>query len=273
MSDFRHIDLNLPAGKSIFFVSDFHLGASAKGDKNRDLEKRIVDWLRRIAPDAAYLFLVGDVFDYWFEYKHVVPKGAVRLLGQLAEIADTGIPIYYFTGNHDMWVRDYFEQELGAIVSRDPMRFTVTTSGPTSRLFVGHGDGLGPGDHFYKFLKVLFESSLARTLFRQVHPDLATKLAFAWSKQSRAANNEKGEDTFKGLDREWLYQYCLEVEQQLHHDYYVFGHRHLPLDLQVGENSRYINLGEWFSRGSGYPYARFDGRSMELKYDKSGTGR
>src|SRR5690606_8930883 len=122
-------------------------------------------------------------------------------------------------------------------------------------------------------LKILFESRLARTLFRQVHPDLATRLAFAWSGQSRASNNRKGEDTFKGEDREWLLRYCVEIERLLHHDYYVFGHRHLPLDLPVGDRSRYINLGEWFSPVSRYPYARYDGTGMELRYYRPDSPR
>lgn len=265
MSKFDIIKLNLPPEKGIFFASDFHLG-SLKGSEGRAQEKGIVKWLRTVKEEAAYLFLVGDVFDYWFEYKYVVHKGYVRLLGELADIADRGIPIYYFTGNHDMWMRDYFEKELNAFVSRDPVSFDVSSSHGQKKLLVGHGDGLGPGDHTYKFLKQLFESKLARTLFRQLHPDLATRVAFAWSGHSRAANNKKAEGSFKGEKEEWLFQYCLEIESREHHDYYLFGHRHLPLDMAVGNSSRYINLGEWFSRDSKYPYGQFDGETVTLKY-------
>ncbi len=266
MTAFSTVNLQLPLGKSIFFASDFHLG-SLKGEKGKEHERVISEWLKSVRDEAACLFLVGDVFDYWFEYKYVVHKGSIRFFGRLAEFADAGIPIYYFPGNHDMWVRDYFAAELDAVVSRAPVSFNISSAGGTARKFlVGHGDGLGPGDSTYKLLKVLFESRLARFLFRQVHPDLTTRLAFAWSGQSRAANNRKGEEAFKGNDQEWLYQYCLEVERQEHHDCYVFGHRHLPLDMEVGVNSRYINLGEWFSPASRLPFGRFDGTHMELLY-------
>lgn len=265
MSKFQSIDLVVPPDKNVYFASDFHLG-SLKGERGRQQETDIVSWLRSVEADAGCLFLVGDVFDYWFEYKYVVHKGAVRLLGQLARMTDAGIPLYYFTGNHDMWVRDYFEKELNAVVSRKPVSFSIAKGGNTARFLVGHGDGLGPGDHTYKQLKKLFESPFARGLFRQVHPDLATRLAFAWSKRSRAANDRKGEEAFKGEDKEWLFQYCLGIESADHYDYYVFGHRHLPLDLQVAPGSRYINLGEWFSAGSRYPYGKFDGNTMALKF-------
>jgi UDP-2,3-diacylglucosamine hydrolase len=263
MSGHPMIELDLPEGKSIFFASDFHLGGGNEGE-SRIREKELVCWLRSIKSEVAYLFLVGDVFDYWFEYKSVVPKGNIRLMGELANLADEGIPIYYFTGNHDMWMRDYFEKELNAFVSRVPVTFEVSSGAGKHRFFVGHGDGLGPGDSTYKLLKVLFESKVARALFRQVHPDLASRLAFAWSGHSRAANTKKGEDGFKGEAYEWLYQYCLEVECSAHHDYYVFGHRHLALDLRLPSGSRYINLGEWFSKDSSYPYARFSGNEMAL---------
>lgn len=264
MSEFTTIDLALPPGKRLYFASDFHLGA-LKGLDGRQQERDIAQWLRAVRADAAALFLVGDVFDYWFEYKYVVHKGSIRLFGELAAFADEGIPIYYFTGNHDMWVRDYFEKELNAVVSRAPVCFNVSSPEGVKRFLVGHGDGLGPGDHTYKLLKILFESKLARALFRQVHPDLATRIAFAWSGHSRAANNKKAEGAFKGEAHEWLYQYCLEVEQTAHHDFYVFGHRHLPLDMKVGETSRYINLGEWFSAESRYPYGQYDGSAMVLE--------
>jgi len=265
MSEFQKIQFNIPEGRHIFFASDFHLGALGKADETRK-EKAVVDWLKTVQSKAAAVFLVGDVFDYWFEYKYVVPRGTVRLFGKLAALSDAGIPIYYFTGNHDMWTRDYFTEEFNAVVSRDPISFTFHSNMGSKTILVGHGDGLGPGDHTYKMLKILFESKLARFLYRQVHPDLANRVAYAWSRHSRAANNQKAEDVFKGEEGEWLYQYCLQIEKQAPHDYYIFGHRHLALDLQVGPHSRYINLGEWFSPQSRFPYAEFDGETCELKY-------
>lgn len=265
MNKFETIELNLAAGKKVYFASDFHLGAGSLGKGVNALEQELVRWLRFVREDAGYLFLVGDIFDYWFEYKYVVPKGFLRLLGELASIADSGISIYYFTGNHDMWMRDYFENELGARMSRNPIQFDFNSEYGTSRFLVGHGDGLGPGDSTYKMLKILFESRLARALFRQLHPDFATRIATAWSGHSRSSNNKKGEDEFKGEDKEWLFQYCRSIEATQHHDYYIFGHRHLMLDMPVGVGSRYLNLGEWFSPGTRYPYGVFDGKSMELK--------
>lgn len=264
MRKFQTVDFYIPDDKLVFFASDFHLGSMGREAGHR-LERDIVAWLKSVRDRAAAIFLVGDIFDYWFEYKFVVPKGGIRLLGQLGEISDQGIPIYYFTGNHDMWMRDYLAQELNATVSRNPISFNFISNQASKRILVGHGDGLGPGDQTYKLLKVLFESRLARFLYRQVHPDLASRIALAWSRHSRAANNEKAEDTFKGELGEWLYQYCLDLEKRTPHDYYIFGHRHLPLDLKVGAESRYINLGEWFSTHSRYPYCEFDGQRCVLK--------
>ncbi len=259
------IHLTVPSGHKIYFASDFHLGAPDR-IRSRERERTVVQWLEAIRQDVSALFLVGDVFDYWFEYKHVVPKGHIRLLGKLAALADAGIPIYYFTGNHDMWMRDYLQEELGAVVNRNAVRFEVSAGRKMTSLLVGHGDGLGPGDRVYKGLKQLFESPLARFAYRQLHPDFATRLALAWAKSSRAANNQKGEDQFKGEDQEWLFGYCKEIEAQLHHDYYVFGHRHLALELPVGANSRYINLGEWFSDPNRCPYAVLDENSLRLEF-------
>jgi len=190
------------------------------------------------------------------------PKAFARFQGKLAELTDAGIPITLFTGNHDMWMADYFTKELNIPVYRHPRSYLIGDK----RFYIGHGDGLGPGDFIYKRLKKVFENSLARQLFRWVHPDLGIGLAHAWSRRSRVSNNEKGEDLFLGEEREWLYQYCLEVERLEHHDYYIFGHRHLPLDLAVPPNSRYVNLGEWVSART---YAVFNGEAVQLtKFEK-----
>ncbi len=245
----------LPVGKKIYFASDFHLGAP-NYEQSRQREDKIVRWLESIRPTAAAIFLVGDIFDFWFEYKHVVPKGYVRLLGKLAELTDSGIPIVAFTGNHDMWMFDYFTKELNIPVYRNPQ--TIEVNG--KRLFVGHGDGLGPKDRTYKILKKVFANRLCQWLFARVHPNLGIGIANAWSGRSRKSNSVK-DDIYLG-ENEWLLCYCRRKEEHSHHEYYIFGHRHLPLDVKVNEKSRYINLGEWVSQCF---YAEFDGATLALK--------
>lgn len=248
--------ISLVPGQKVYFASDFHLGTPTP-EKSLERERAVVAWLEAVRHDAAVIFLVGDVFDFWFEYKRAVPKGFIRLQGKLAELSDAGLPIVLFTGNHDMWMYDYFTTELGIPVYRQPRAYEIGGK----RLLVGHGDGLGPGDATYKRLKVLFESRVARGVFRWLHPDLGIRLAHAWSRSSRISNQEKDEEKFLGKEREWLFLYCQEVEKRQHHDFYVFGHRHLPLNLDVTPNSRYINLGEWVTART---YGVFDGSDFNL---------
>jgi UDP-2,3-diacylglucosamine hydrolase len=243
--------------KKIYFASDFHLGVP---DYQSSLirEKRIVQWLDSVKADAHTIFILGDIFDFWFEYKYTIPKGYVRLLGKLAELRDAGIPIIFFTGNHDLWMRDYFPKELGIPVYEEPQLLEVGNQ----KLMIGHGDGLGPGDRTYKLLKkYFFKNPLAQWLFTWLHPNIGMRLANAWSKQSRIANIKKDEQQFYG-DAEFLWSFCREVEKVKHHDFYIFGHRHLPLYLKVGETSSYINLGEWVNYNT---YGVYDGTSVELK--------
>lgn len=229
----------LQPGKKAYFASDFHLG-SPNWPASRQREDKIVRWLESIAADCQYLFLLGDLFDFWFEYPHVVPKGFIRFQGKLAELADSGVDIHIFTGNHDMWMFGYFEHEIGAKLHRSPI--TIHLAG--YKLLIGHGDGLGPGDNTYKFLKKVFANPLCQWAFTWLHPNVGMWIAGKWSGHSRLANNK--DEVFKGND-EWLWTYCQELEKQNHHDLYIFGHRHLHLDLEVGQTSRYINLGEWYS--------------------------
>jgi len=245
----------LPEGKKIYFASDFHLGVSGK-HSTHEREQKIVTWLEAISADAHVIFLLGDIFDFWFEYKRVIPKGFVRLQGKLASLTDAGTPIYFFSGNHDMWMFDYFPKELGIPVYHHPVSFKINGHS----LHIGHGDGLGPGDHFYKALKKIFRSKVSQWMFRWLHPDFGVSLAHSWSKRSRISN-QKNTETFNEED-EWILEYCRELEMQEHHDYYVFGHRHLPLDVAVSEGSRYINLGEWVNH---YTYGVYDGETMVLK--------
>jgi UDP-2,3-diacylglucosamine hydrolase len=248
--------IELSPGRRVYFASDFHLGNLPAAD-SAARERAVIAWLEAVRHDAALIFLVGDVFDFWFEYRRAVPKGFVRLLGKLAELSDAGLRIELFTGNHDLWMADYFPTELGIPVHHQPRRYQIGNKS----FLVGHGDGLGPGDHTYKLLKRVFTNPLGQRLFRAVHPDLGIGLAQAWSRRSRISNDDKGEDQFLGEAREWLWQYCAEVEQTQHHDYYVFGHRHLPLDIAVTLTSRYINLGEWVKART---YAVFDGQGVRI---------
>ena len=245
--------------KKIYFASDFHLGVDVKLT-SRDREKLIVKWLDSIKNDASEIYILGDVFDFYFEYKTVVPKGNVRLLGKLAEISDSGIPIYFFTGNHDMWIFNYFEDELGIKTYRKPIKKEIL--GKT--FFLGHGDGLGPGDKGYKFIKKVFANRFAQWLFERLHPNFGIGLANFWSNSSR--NNHKvDESKFLGEEKVWVIQFCnekLHVEPEI--DFFIFGHRHLLIDhvLENGK-SRYINTGEWMVKPS---YAVFDGVELRIKY-------
>ena len=258
---FQKKTIILRDGRRAYFSSDYHLGVP-DATESRVREKRIVNWLQSIAHDAQVIFLVGDIFDFWFEYNRAIPKGFVRLLGKLAELSDKGIELIIFTGNHDMWMSGYLTEEIGAPIYRNPVSFTFEASGSSKTMLIGHGDGLGPGDSTYKFLKKVFENSFFQAIFRIVHPDVGMWIAQEWSKRSRIANINKGEEKFMGADNEWLFQYCREVEQSQHHDFYIFGHRHLVLDMQVNARSRYINLGEWVTQQH---YAAFDGKNLTLK--------
>ncbi|MBL6663846.1 MAG: UDP-2,3-diacylglucosamine diphosphatase [Flavobacteriales bacterium] len=239
----------------IYFASDLHLGVPNK-EKSLVREKLFVQWLDEIKSDAEAIYLVGDIFDFWFEYKKAVPKGYVRLLGKLAEISDSGIPIHIFTGNHDMWLFDYLEDEINAHIYREPIEISLKGK----RFFIGHGDGLGPGDNGYKLIKKIFKNKLCQWLFERIHPNLGISIAQYWSKKSRIANGEKDEN-FHG-EKEWLTQFCKEKMKTIDVDYFIFGHRHLPLEVNLGNNTTYINLGEWVNYNS---YAVFDGKKLELK--------
>lgn len=251
--------LQLPPGKKLYFASDFHLGVPNQATTIAR-EKLLVQWFEYIRHDAHAIYLVGDLFDFWFEYKYTVPKGFVRFLGKVAELRDAGIPIYFFTGNHDLWMRRYLVDELGVEIFYDPQELVVAST-QTTKILVGHGDGLGPGDRFYKILKAgMFNNPFFQWLFQWLHPNIGMFLAHKWSMSSRISNMER--EKFQRAENEFLLAYCQQTEQKEHHDFYIFGHRHLPLDLPVGPNSRYINLGEWVNFS---PYAVFDGSVMQLK--------
>lgn len=240
--------------KKIYFLSDFHLGIPDRAS-SLEREKIIVRFLGEIRRDAEEIFLAGDMFDFWYEYRRVVPKGHVRLLGKLAELSDAGIRMHYFVGNHDMWMRDYFRQELDIPVYFHPEEFERQGK----KILVGHGDGLGPGDHGYKRLKKVFRNPVSKFLFGVFPPVMGMGLANFLSRRSRAASLD--EQVFLGEDREWLIIYCKELLKEKNFDFFVFGHRHLPIDFRLSGTSRYINLGDWINY---YTYAVLENGEMTL---------
>lgn len=242
--------------KKIFFLSDFHLGAP-NYDSSLQREKKIVAFLDKIKPIAQEIFIVGDMFDFWYEYKNVVPKGYTRLLGKLAELTDSGISIHFFVGNHDMWMNGYFESELNIPVYFEPKTFSRFNK----KIYIGHGDGLGPYDSGYKFLKKIFRNKICQWLFGFAHPYIGIGIANYFSRKSRQKTGSLDE-IFLGEDKEWLIIYCKEMLLQQHFDYFVFGHRHLPLTIKLNENSTYINLGDWIKN---FTYAELDEFGFQLK--------
>lgn len=245
--------------KKIYFLSDFHLGApDAATSLTR--EKKICRFLDSIKKEAAQIFIAGDLFDFWFEYRQVVPKGYTRILGKLAELTDNGIPIHFFVGNHDMWMKNYFQQELNIRVYFEPKEFVLYNK----KFLIGHGDGLGPGDNGYKAMKKVFRHPISKWMFGILPPYIGIGMANYFSQKSRAKTGQIDE-VFMGEDKEWLIIYSKEILQQQHYDYFIFGHRHLPIDVKLGDNSRYINLGEWIKYDS---YAVFDGEDLQLLYYK-----
>lgn len=272
----------MPAGQKIYFLSDFHLGVPDHGS-SMAREKRIVRFLEEAAKDATEIHILGDLFDMWFEYKQVVPRGFTRLLGKLSELHDRGIPVHVHIGNHDMWAFDYLPKETGVTLHQEP----IVREWDGKRLYIGHGDGLGPGDHGYKFIRKVFRNPLMQWCFARLHPNFGLGIAHFWSGRSRKKNYEN-DRMWLGADKEWLVQYCNGLLEKEHYDYFIFGHRHLPVDIELsdagsagrdpggvagmvpsgspagdpeGTVSRYINLGDWITH---FTYAVFDGGGMRL---------
>ena len=251
--------IELPKGKRVYFASDNHLGAPNM-EQSLPREKKFVAWLEEIKSDAGAIFLLGDLFDFWFEYKTVVPKGFTRTLGKLAEIADAGIPIYYFVGNHDLWMNGYFEEELNIPVFHTPQEYNINGTS----FFIGHGDGLGPHDKGYKRMKKLFTNPVAKWFFRWLHPDWGVKLAQYFSVKNKLISGDE-DAKFLGEDKEWLVQYAKRKLETKHYDHFIFGHRHLPLEIDLNGKSTYTNLGDWINYCT---YSVFDGQKLRLKkYD------
>lgn len=240
-----------------YFISDAHLGIPGKFP-SLERERALVNWLDKVSDDAAEIFLLGDIFDFWFEYRKVVPKGFVRLLGKLAELTDKGKKISFFTGNHDMWMYNYFTEELNIPIYKKPIIKEIYGK----RFLIGHGDGLGPRDFGYKFIKKVFANNASQWLFARLHPNFGLALANYFSNKSRISNGIT-DNVFRGEDSEFLILYAKEILLKEHYDYFVFGHRHLPIVLLINENSRYVNLGDWVNN---FSYGVFDGSTFEIKY-------
>jgi len=248
--------MQLSHNKKIYFASDQHFGAPTP-ELSFPREQKFVSWLDEIKGDAEVIFLLGDLFDFWFEYKTVIPKGFVRVLGKLAEIRDSGIPIYFFVGNHDLWMEDYFQKELNIPVFHDNQEYTFGEK----KFLIGHGDGKGPGDLGYKRMKKIFTNPFFKWLFRWLHPDIGVKLAQYLSVKNKLISGDE-DVTFLGEDNEWLILYSKRKLEVKHYNYLIFGHRHLPMKITVGENSEYVNLGDWITY---FTYGVFNGENFEIK--------
>jgi UDP-2,3-diacylglucosamine hydrolase len=248
--------MELTKNKKIYFASDQHFGAPTAA-ASFPREQKFIAWLDEIKIDADVIFLLGDLFDFWFEYKTVVPKGFVRVLGKLAKIRDSGIQIYFFVGNHDLWMNDYFQKELNIPVFHDNQEFKFHNK----TFLIGHGDGKGPGDNGYKRMKKVFVHPFSKWLYRWLHPDIGMKLGQYLSVKNKLISG--AEDVkYLGDDNEWLILYSKKKLETKHYNFFVFGHRHLPMIVNVGENSEYINTGDWIGY---FTYGVFDGEKFELK--------
>lgn len=240
---------------TIYFASDFHLGCDAL-HISAEREDIICHWLDVIKHDATELYLVGDVFDYWYEYHNVVPRGFDVFKSKLKSLITSGVKVTIFTGNHDMWMGTHISEDIGAAIRRDPV--SVNLQG--KQVYIAHGDGLGPGDYGYKFLKQIFRNKICQWLFARIHPNTAIGIMRFASQSSNKMN--KGKHPFESFDKEWLVQHSEAVEAETHHDYYVCGHRHIPTDyLLRSGNARYINLGDWLHH---YTYAVMKDGNIEL---------
>ena len=250
------IDIKLNPSKRIYFCSDNHLG-SPNRNLSLEREKIFITWLDQIKIDAQAIFFLGDLFDFWFEYKRVVPKGFTRLFGKLAELSDSGIDLFFFVGNHDCWIGNYFEDELGINVFHKKVDLNIDNY----NILIGHGDGLGPGDNKYKFLKLLFRNPILKKLFSFIHPDIGISLGkFLSQKNKIISGNEK---VFESEDKEMLFSYCKDVLKTKYYHFFIFGHRHIPLELDLGNNSKYFNTGDWITH---FSYLVYDGNSFNLNY-------
>ncbi len=246
------VKVHLPDNKKIYFASDLHL---MPGKESLERERLFVRWLDAISGDAAAVYLLGDIFDFWFEYKHVVPRGFTRLLAKIGQLVEDGIPVYYITGNHDMWMRDYLSSELGITIYRHPVEITINNK----IFFLGHGHGMGPTGIKDKILLKLFSSFFLQKLYATIHPRWGMAFGQMWSKNSRKRHGWAL--PFEDIEKENIVVFVRKILKNRHIDFFILGHRHLALDIPLSENSRYINTGEWVKKPT---YAVFDGSDVSL---------
>lgn len=245
-------------GKNIYFLSDAHLGSRVI-EHGRTQERRLVNFLDNIKDHAEAIYLLGDMFDFWFEYKTVVPKGFTRFLGKISELTDRGVEVHFFTGNHDIWCGDYLEKECGVILHRKPI--TVELHGKL--FYLAHGDGLGDKDVKFRFLRAVFHNKVCQRLFAAIHPRWGVDLGLSWAKQSRLKQTDGKEEGYKGENKEYLVLYAkryLETHPDI--NYFIFGHRHIELDLSLGREARLMILGDWINQ---FSFAVFDGEHMFME--------
>ena len=241
--------------KNVYFLSDAHLGSLAI-KHGRTQERRLVNFLDQIKEKAAAVYLLGDMFDFWYEFKTVVPKGYTRFLGKLSELSDLGVEIHFFTGNHDIWCDDYLTKECGVIVHKKPL----TTEIYGKEFYLAHGDGLGDPDKMFQFLRSLFHNKFLQTLFSAIHPRWSVAFGLKWAEHSRLKREEGKEPDYMGEDKEYLVLYTKEYLKN-HPDinFFIYGHRHIELDLQLTKEARILILGDWINL---FTYAVFDGEHL-----------
>jgi len=237
----------------IYFASDFHLGAP-NHHKSREREKKICKWLEQISKDAKEVYLLGDLFDFWFEYNKVIPKGFERLKGKLAELTDSGIKVHLFVGNHDLWTFGYLESEIGLTIHTKPKIIEIKNK----KFYVAHGDGLGKGNIIYKVTKSIYENRICQFLFKILPSTIGITLAQFLSRKNKKKQNPSKEK----LGENYLINYCKNVLKKQHIDYFVFGHIHRPCSIELSPNSTYINLGDWVTH---FSYAELDEENLLLK--------
>lgn len=244
--------------KPIYFISDAHLGSLAISSR-RTQERRLVNFLDSIKHKAAAVYLLGDMFDFWFEYREVVPKGYTRFLGKLSELTDLGVEVHYFTGNHDIWMHDYLSSECGVVMHREAVE-TLELYGQT--FLIGHGDGVGQLDKGFKVIRSIFHNKLCQKLFSMLHPSIGVRFGMTWAKHSRLKRPNGEEPPYQGENNESLCLYAKDYLQS-HPDinYFIFGHRHIELDLMLNSTCRMLILGDWIQQ---FTFARFDGQRMTL---------
>lgn len=243
-----------------YFFSDAHLGLDAKVS-SKEREKRLVKQLKTAAQDASVIYLLGDMFDIWYEYKYAVPKGYVRLLGTLAELCDAGLEIHYFTGNHDMWITDYLSKEIGLRVSEVHRHENIFGT----HFYIGHGHGIGKADAKYaRALKYIFRNPVLRFAYDWLHPDIGLWLANKLSRQKRYLEGFTA-DPYYGDDKEFSAQFVTEVKELPEFKdtrYFVFGHRHILVNKPITEDKTLVVLGNWIDE---FSYGVFDGEQFTLE--------